>query len=99
MILYHRTHNSEANFRDSFRGEEGSYMLDNFTLRGVFLSDRPLDGNEGASGNHLLEVTLPDDCCDLSYYELVEEGKPYREWCIPAEIIKRHGTVRLVRTE
>ena len=31
-----------------------------------------------------------------SYYELVEDGKPYREWCIPAEIINRHGAVRLL---
>jgi hypothetical protein len=49
-----------------------------------------------AGGNRLLEVTLPDDCCDFYYYELVEEGKPYREWCIPAEIINRYGTVRRV---
>jgi hypothetical protein len=94
MIIYHRTGNAEAILRDRFRDEEGSYMLEDFTLRGVFLSDKPLDANEGAGGNHLLEVTLPDDCYDFSYYELVEEGKPYREWCIPAEIINRHGTVR-----
>jgi hypothetical protein len=99
MILYHRTHNTEAILRDGFRDEEGSYGLEDFTLRGVFLSDRPLDGNEGAGGDYLLEVTLPDDCCDLSYYELVEEGKPYREWCIPAEILNRSGTVRLVTTD
>jgi hypothetical protein len=66
---------------------------------GVFLSDKPRDGNEGAGGDKLVKVTLPDDCCDFSCYELVEEGKPYREWCIPAEIIKRQGTVRLLRTE
>ena len=49
-------------------------MLEDFTLRGVFLSDKPLDGNEGAGGNYLLEVTLPDNCCDFSYYELVEKA-------------------------
>jgi hypothetical protein len=99
MTFYHRTHNADAILPDGFRDKEDSYMLEDFTLRGVFLSDKPLDGNEGAWGDKLLEVTLPDECCDFSYYELVEEGKPYREWCIPAEIIKRHGTVRLVRTE
>ena|ERR1700730_19182007 len=99
MIFYHRTHDADAILRDGFRDKEDSYMLDNFTLRGVFLSDKPLDGNEGAGGNQLLEVSLPDDCCDFSYYELVEEGKPYRECCIPVEIINRHGTVRLVTTE
>ena len=39
-------------------------MLEDLTLRGVFLSDKPLDANECAGGNHLLEVSLPEDCCD-----------------------------------
>ena len=99
MKLYHRTHNADAILRDGVHDKEGSYGMEDFTLRGVFVSDKPLGIQEGAGGNKLLEVTLPDDCCDLSYYELVEEGKPYREWCIPAEIINRHGTLRFVTTE
>jgi hypothetical protein len=99
MTFYHRTHNADAILRDGFRDKEDSYMLEDFTLRGVFLSDKPLDGNEGAGGDQLLAVTLPDYCCDFSYHELVEEGKPYREWCIAAEIVDRHGTVRRVTTE
>jgi hypothetical protein len=99
MIFYHRTHDADAILRDGFRDEEDSYGMEDFTLRGVFLSDKPLSIHEGAGGDDLLKVTLPDGCCDFSYYELVEEGKPYREWCIPAEIINRHGTVRLVITE
>jgi hypothetical protein len=99
MILYHRTHNVDAVLCDGFRDGEGSYGMEDFTLRGVFLSDKPLSIHEGAGGDKLLEVTLPNDCCDFSYYELVEDGKPYREWCIPAEIINRHGTVRFVTTE
>jgi hypothetical protein len=99
MTLYHRTHNVDAILGDGFRDEEDSYMLEDFTLRGVFLSDKPLDLNEGAEGDKLLEVNLPDGCCDFSYYELVEEGKPYGEWCIPAKIINRNGAVRLVTTE
>jgi hypothetical protein len=39
----------------------------------VFLSDKPLGIHEGAGGNRLLEVSLPDGCCDFSYYELVEK--------------------------
>ena len=38
--------------------------------------------NEGATGDGVLELTLPDDF-DLDDYELIEEGKPYREWCVP----------------
>jgi hypothetical protein len=66
------------------------------TLRGVFLSDKPLDYNEGAKGEQLLEVTLPEDCCDWDYYEIVEEGKGFREWCVPADIINRNAKLRLV---
>jgi hypothetical protein len=29
----------------------------------------------------------------LQYYELVEEGHTYREWCIPESFIKRYGTI------
>jgi hypothetical protein len=50
-------------------------MLIGITRRGVFLSDRPLDSNEGAKGHQLLEVILPEDCCDFPYYELVEDDK------------------------
>jgi hypothetical protein len=74
-------------------------MLIGMTLRGVFLSDKPLDCNEGAIGDQLLEISLPDDCCDLSYYKLFEEEKPYREWCLPADVIKRFGSVRLLSAE
>ncbi|HVD81694.1 MAG TPA: hypothetical protein VNB87_14295 [Propionibacteriaceae bacterium] len=26
---------------------------------------------------------------DLDEYEIVEEGKPYRVWCVPAEVLNR----------
>ncbi len=67
----------------------------------MFISDVPLNCNEGTKGNQLLEITLPEGCCDLTYYELVEEPKEktYREWCIPVEIINRGATVRLLNEE
>jgi hypothetical protein len=99
MIFYHRTDAAEAILREGFRDAEGSYMLIGTTLRGVFVSDKPLDSNEGAIGDQLLKIALPDDCCDLSYYELVEEEKPYREWCLPADVINRFGSVRLLSGE
>lgn len=95
ILLYHRTNQAEAILRDGFRDAEGSYMLVGFTLRGVFFSNKPLDCNDGAKGRQLLEITISDSI-DLSYYELIEEDKPYREWCIPAELINRNATLRLV---
>ena len=64
-------------------------------LSGVFLSDVPLDINEGATGEDLIEVTLPEKV-DLSGYELVEDGKPYREWCVPAELLNARALLRLL---
>jgi hypothetical protein len=98
--LFHATTPDAAAtiMREGFRDAEGSYMLVNFVLRGVFVSDVPLDENEGCKGGELLEVTLPDDV-DLDDFELVEEGPTgmgmgYREWCVPAETLNSRGSVR-----
>ena len=36
----------------------------------------------------MIELTVSDDF-DLDYWELIEEGKRYREWCVPAEVLNR----------
>ena len=30
---------------------------------------------------------------DLADFELVEDAKPYREWCVPAELVNRVAVV------
>ena len=97
-MLFHRTSKEAATaiLRDGFRDATGFYLTE-IELRGVFLSDRPLDSNEGAGPEEdavvlAIEITAPLQ--DLADFELVEEGKPYREWCIPAELIQRCGKVR-----
>ena len=58
-------------------------MVD-FTLRGVWLADVPLDVNDTSrEGEWVLALDVSDDWLDE--HEIVEEGKGYREWCIPAE--------------
>jgi hypothetical protein len=102
MIFYHRTNHAEAILQNGFHDSEGSYGLEGMTLRGVFLSNVPVGCNEGAKGDQLLEVTLPETCCDLGYYELVQIDEPithYREWCLPAAIINQHGKIRLLSDE
>jgi hypothetical protein len=61
----------------------------------VFVADVPLDVNEGAKGDAVLGLALPDTL-DLDEWELVEDGKPYREWCIPAQVLNTHAVVRLL---
>lgn len=89
MKLYHATSPDavEAILRDGFRDSTGSYLLTGITLTGVFVSDRPLDENEGTKGGATVEIEPgeePDPDC-----ELVEDGKPYREWCVPAAWLNR----------
>jgi hypothetical protein len=90
---------AEAILRDGFVDSEGSYVNDE-VLRGVFLSNRPLDCNEGvrASDGVALAVTFDSIALDeLDEHELVEDGKTYREWCIPVDVIRRHATVQTAR--
>lgn len=93
--LYHTTDSAEAILREGFRDGTSSYMLVGMTLTGVFLASRPVDGNEGAKGEQVIEVTLPDDL-DLSRWAIEEEGLPVWEWCVPAEVVNRHGSLRLL---
>jgi hypothetical protein len=97
-IYYHRTDNAESILREGFRDGEGSYMVIGTTFSGVWLSNYPLECNEGAKGDQLLEITLPDDL-DISDHEWAEEGKPYREWLVPAEVLTQHGRVRLLSAD
>jgi hypothetical protein len=69
--------------------------LASLTLTGVFLADMPVDVNEGARGDQVLAVELPDDL-DLDPFELIEDMKPYREWCVPAQLVNEHGAVRML---
>ena len=95
MIVYHRTDQSEHIIGEGFRDGSGRYMFD-IRLTGVFVSDVPLDGNEGAKGSDLLAVDIDEGL--LGPFELVDEESVanYREWCVPAEVLNTHGKVVLL---
>jgi hypothetical protein len=95
---YFHTTDAAAMLRDGFRDGTGSYLLASLTLTGVFLADMPVDVNEGARGDQVLAVELPDDL-DLDPFELIEDMKPYREWCVPAQLVNEHGAVRMLRQD
>jgi hypothetical protein len=94
MILYHRTDASNDILTQGFRDSSGDYGIGAVTS-GVWLSDVPLDSNEGAKGEALLAVEFPDDV-DLCDFEWIEDGKPYREWQVPASLINSRATARLI---
>lgn len=55
---------------------------------GVWLSNYPLTSNEGAKGNVVFEVVLQSTPDELFYqYEVIEFGKPYREFILPDEVL------------
>lgn len=88
LRLYRRTHSELVNgiLKEGFSDSTGTYLTDR-KWSGVWLADRPLDCNNGAEGDALLEVLLNATEELLADWEWVEEGKSYREWLIPATVI------------
>jgi hypothetical protein len=91
-IFYHRTTDECAGLilRDGFRDGTGTYMTDQLWT-GVWLSNVPLDENEGARGDVLLRVELPSEEMVAEYEWIQDIG--YREWLIPAALINAEGRV------
>ena len=94
MKLYHTTTPDAARKiqAQGLRDRTGHYLTST-EHTGVWLADAPLTVNEGTTGNQVLEVCFPDDF-DLSEWEWVEEGKPYREFLIPADRINPVAQIR-----
>lgn len=100
LRLYHRTTSSSAEsiLAGGFRDRVGAYGTD-VELCGVFLSDRPLDANEGATGDVLLIVEISLTRAEQEDCELVEEGKSYREFIVPADSLNNRASARVTDDE
>lgn len=96
MKLYHKTFAAESILAHGFKDSYGSYLT-NEIWGGVWLSDRPLDDNEGADGDTLLSLEIPDEVVEK--YEWIEDGKPYREFLVPAETVNQYGPVRVEKDD
>ena len=89
MIPYHRTSsaNAEAILKSGFKDHTGTYLT-NQEFTGVWFSNKPLDINEGIEGDTVLRISLRAPEKAIADYErIADDGKNYREWLIPAEII------------
>ena len=96
MLVYHRTSHGEAIQRDGFLDREGTYGTTEL-WRGVWVADTPLDENEGAHGDDVLTLEIPDAL--FVQYEWVEDFPfpTYREALIPAADLNEHlPTLRLL---
>lgn len=82
---------------EGFRDATGCYGTDR-QFTGVWLSDIPLDENEGTAGADLLEVMLDLPDAEIIEWEWGEEGEGvgYREFLFPAAIVNAAATVRAI---
>ena len=92
--VYHCTTESFARqiLANGFRDHTARYLTDR-EWTGVWVSDQPQYNTEGASGDTLLQIEIAEEI--VAPYEWVKEGKPYREWLIPAATLNRFGKVKL----
>jgi hypothetical protein len=86
MRVYHRTYHASAIMEEGFRDAECCYLTDQL-WRGVWVSDRPLDERQGADGDRVLVLTIPEQA--LLPYEWVEP-KGYREFLVPASLLNEY---------
>src|SRR5947209_8567836 len=96
MIFYHATTHEAARaiLSAGFRDNLGAYLTDRIWT-GAWVSDRPLDCNDfGGRNEAVLMITLDATVAELQQYEWAEDGKPYREWLIPAELLNA-GSIEL----
>jgi hypothetical protein len=91
--FFHRTTRKAASaillhgFKDA-TGTHGTGSLHT----GIWISNVPVDSNEGAKGDVLLEVRIPARL--ISRYEWIEKVKPYREFMVPAALLNQRARVR-----
>jgi hypothetical protein len=100
MYFYHVTRDKNVptimarGFRDFARvlgcHENGKPLV----VKGVWFSDKPtFEGGYGdpPRGWTILRIKVPVKLAKK--YEVINEGCPYREWCIPAKLINQYEVV------
>ena len=97
MIFFHRTtpEAAESILGGGFVDQTGDYGW-NIAITGIWLSDVPVDRQEGASEGALLLVDLNATEHELAEFEVVPEQQQgtYREWVMPAAFINARANMR-----
>ncbi len=87
MLVYHTTPSAVEILMGGFRDGCGTDSTSN-VYQGVWLADHPLDANDGAEGDTVLRMNISEDV--VLEWERVEDGKSYREFLVPAEVVNRY---------
>jgi len=102
VVLYHWTtrERAQAILAGGFKDRESNFGM-SVRVRGVWLSDRPLGHDQfgGFEQDTLLRGTLSVGEEAIADHEVIEEGKGYREWVLPAELVNQHGAVEVIDTD
>ena len=98
VVFYHRTSSGNAKriLAEGFKDGRGSYMIEDKEFEGVWLSDRPIDCNEGAFGDTLFKITLVCSPDEMDFWEWCEEGRGFREWLVPAAQLNSRAQVERI---
>ena len=96
MKLYHKTNAAAEIIRNGFKDGTGNYMSTQ-EFSGVWLSNYPLTIHEGADGETLLMIEIPES--RVIEFEWIEDEKPYREFLIPADVVNKYGSPVLIDEE
>ena len=100
MYVYHRTDAAAAILAEGFR-DGTTHPMNALLYPGVWVSSFPLDWSEGAKGEAVLRLDIPEPL--FTAHEFTnEDGSPcsYREALIPAALLNAYGPpVRLSEAE
>lgn len=88
MRLYHLTSAPDRILDIGFQDGEEQISENGSLHRGVWLSDRPLEAKAGVLGDTLLVIEVPDDVAHAHALPM-PDGKPFREFCMPAALVNR----------
>ncbi len=106
FTLYHRTSILDArtvvkdgfeNQKWRFEHEEGDREVKK--ALGVWLSNRPLEGDEGPPGDAVLEVEMDASEESLELFQVEGVLWDARLWIVPAEVVNARSTVRILKVD
>lgn len=88
MRFFHGTSTANATsiLQSGFR--DATKYIGGMEIKGVWISAYPLTIQEGANSDAYLIIETIDEVA-IEDFEVIEEGKPYREWCVPATTLNQ----------
>ncbi len=106
LNLYHRTTIGDARsiVRNGFENQKWRFEHEEESSEvkkalGVWLSDRPLDGEDGPPGDAILEVVMDASEESLELFQLDGAVWEAKLWIVPAEVVNARSKVRILQVD